>query len=577
MRRLFPLFLFVAMAGCGANASTTEGPKTPANTSDTSGANTNQTNPPDNGDKTGQTSGDGKTADGKTAAGKTGDNKPAFRDEPNLTEPAAAEAVASPLPAAPKGLPEAPKTCSAFVSRKPTAPAACAEPQKALEALDKALSEAKADKRDALLAGLESCAGLPPSVARALRAEMAPIECADVLVEPLINAPPKGTDASVYATLRGLATAARLSRTGSAPPKLAAPYDKARVKAFITGPMATWMSDQANAIQALSGEGSKLSFYARGVAAMEAGMADLRVVEAVRAVPLPTEFAKDQELKNVYYAELDQVLDPRKDRGRDATLVGMRDLAFVGVLRDARIDRARGLLSRLYGGRRIDALDTLLVPPLGKLETADVKERLAAKLPTFYAGILLGKEDAKKPSVLRAFLERGVPLPQRVALKGADLTPDQRRLYARARLELGRVYLRALDFDQAAQLLAGIPEGSRNDEDVFVAALVAALRNGPEDAAVMVRSAPVPMLGMGDIKGLDAIAKAPQKGPFAGIAAFDAAVIKQITAPIGADAVFFRDVASRFREAAGLLGDAAQKKTAEDRAKAADETAKAIH
>jgi len=148
-------------------------------------------------------------------------------------------------------------------------------------------------------------------------------------------------------------------------------------------------------------------------------------------------------------------------------------------------------------------------------------------------------------------------------------------MYARARVELGRVYLRAVDFDQAASLYAGLPEGARTDEDAFFAALVAALRNGPEDAATMVRTAPVSMLGMGQIAGLDTITKA--KGPFAGAAAFDAALIKQITAPIGADAAYFRDVAARFREAAGLLGDAAQRKAAEDRAKAAEATASAIH
>jgi hypothetical protein len=151
-----------------------------------------------------------------------------------------------------------------------------------------------------------------------------------------------------------------------------------------------------------------------------------------------------------------------------------------------------------------------------------------------------------------------------------------RRLYGRARLELGRVYLRALDFDQAAALWAGIPEASRTDEDAFLMALVTALRNGPEDAAVMVRSAPVPMLGMGQTAGLDAISRGEKKGPFAGHAAFDAALIRQITAPIGADAAYFRDVSARYREAAGLLSDAGQKKAAEERAKGAEETAKAI-
>ncbi|MDI1483536.1 hypothetical protein [Polyangium sp. y55x31] len=569
MRRLFPLILLVAMAGC--SASPTPGPQTPANTgNETPTPDTSKTPPPDT------TAKDEPKAEPKAKpdeAKPAGGDKAAYREE-ELTEPKF-DLVITPLPAAPKGLAPAPKACDAFASRKPAAAPVCAERAQALEALDKALAEKNADKRDAALAGLESCGGLPPGLTRALRAELAPTACADVILEPVIAAPPKGIDGAVYTTMRGLATAARLSRAGDAPPKITAPYDKKKLVAFINGPVKDWVAEQATAIQALSNEGAGLRYYARGVAAIEAGMADLRLVEAVRAVPLSPELAKDAEARNIYYAELDQTLDPRKDRGRDAVLVGLRDLAAVGVLRDARIDRARGLLARLYGGRRIDALDGLVVPPLPKATPADVTERLATKLPTFYAGLLLPKDAATKTGVLRSLIERGVPLSYRAALKNEKLADDARRMYARARVELGRVYLRAVDFDQAASLYAGLPEGARTDEDAFFAALVAALRNGPEDAATMVRSAPVSMLGMGQIAGLDAITKA--KGPFAGAAAFDAALIKQITAPIGADAAYFRDVATRFREAGSLLTDAAQRKTAEDRAKAAEATASAIH
>ncbi|MDI1446822.1 hypothetical protein [Polyangium sp. 6x1] len=564
MRRLFPLILLVAMAGC--SASPTPGPQTPANAgNETPPPDTSKTPPPDTTAK--------PDAKPPPDQGKpVGVEKAAYREE-DLTEPKF-DLVITPLPAAPKGLAAAPKTCDAFVKRKPAAAPVCAERAQALEALDKALAEGNADKRDAALVGLESCAGLPLGITRALRAELAPTACADVILEPVIAAPPKGIDGAVYTTMRGLATAARLSRAGDAPPKIAAPYDKKKLLAFINGPMKDWVAEQATAIQALSNEGAGLRYYARGVAAIEAGMADLRLVEAVRAVPLPPELAKEPEARDIYYAELDQTLDPRKDRGRDAVLVGLRDLAFVGVLRDARIDRARALLARLYGGRRIDALDGLVVPPLPKATPADVQSRLAAKLPTFYAGQLLPKDAATNPVVLRALIERGMPLPQRAALKNEKLSDDARRMYARARVELGRVYLRAVDFDQAASLYAGLPEGARTDEDAFFAALVTALRNGPEDAAAMVRSAPVSMLGMGQITALDALTKA--KGPFAGAAAFDAALIRQITAPIGADASYFRDVAARFREAAGLLGDAAQRKAAEERAKAAELTASAI-
>jgi len=571
-RTLFPLFLLVAMAGCtGSTASTGDAAKTPVDAQKTQTTPADKpTDNPAEPKETNPTETKPRTETGKGEGG--------YREEQGLVEPAAIEVVAAPLGALPKGLPEAPKACEAYVNRKATPAAACVEPAKALEALDKALAETKQDKRDALLAGLENCQGFAPGVRRALRAELAPIECADVLVAPLVNNPVPGLDGHLYAVLRGLALAARLSRTGNTPPKFSGPSDKKHVQEFINGPMKEWMASNAVAIQELSGAASKLPGYARGVAAVEAGLAELRIVEAVRAVPIPSEIAKDQELRNIYYAELDQLLDPRKERGRDAALLGLREFAAVGVIHDARVEKVRAALSKLYGGRRIDALDGLLLPALGKRETADVTEGLAAKLPTFYTGIILPFDAVKKASVLRAMLEKGVSLPHRIALKGETLTPDMRRLYARARLELGRVYVRAVDFDQVAALLSGLPEAQRTDEDNFLLALAEALRNGPEDAAVMVRSAPVPMQGMGQTAALDGIyrAKTDKKSAFVAEAAWDSALIKQITAPIGADAAYFRDIASRYRDAAEKLSDKNQKKAAEERAKAAEETAKAI-
>lgn len=541
------------------------GPNTPVNSKDPTTTTTTTAST----DKGGETP-------AETKQDKPAPSKPMYREEP-LAEAPAQDVVVTPLEPAPKGLAEPPKTCAAFVSRKAAAAPTCKTRDEALDALDKAFAAASPDKRDAQLAALESCAGLPPGVARALRAELAPLECGDALVEPMVKSPPAGIDGAVYATLRGLATAARIARTGTTPPKLAAPFDRKRVEEFVGGPMKEWMSAQSVAIEALSKEGLKLSSYARGIAAIEAGMAELRIVEAVRGAPLPTEFAKDAERTNVYYAQLDQVLDPRKDRGRDATLVGLRDLAQAGVLFDARIVRARGLLARVYGGGRIEALDGLLIPPLAKAQPSNVQERLALKLPTFYAGLLVPRDAAKNAAVLRWLIGQGVPLGHRIALRDGELSPDVRRLYARARLEFGRTYLRALDFDQAAVLLNGLPDAERTDEDKLLRALVEALRNGPEDAAVMVRNAPVPMLGMGDVKALDTLSNAQPKGPLAGMAAFDAAMIRHITAPIGADAAYFRNVASRYRNAASLLADPNHKKIAEERAKSAEATAAAIH
>jgi len=479
------------------------------------------------------------------------------------------------LNAPPKGLPPTPSTCDVFVNRKGAAPPACKDTASALTSLDAAMAVDNVDQRDTLLVSLEACAGIPAGMIRALRAELAPIACGEAIVSPVLGALPPGIGGNVYQALLGRAIASRLARAATDPPKLAPPYTVERVKEFTYGPMANWVVDQAQVIQQVSQDAVELPSYAKGMTAIEAGVADLRLVEAVRSAPLPEEYAKDPERQNVYYGALDQTLEPRKDRGRDAALRGLSELALAGVIRDARVDRARSLLTRLYGGRRIDALDPLLLPPLAKAAPTSVEERLAARLPTFYAGLLLDEQAATRAGTLRMFLERGIPLPQRIALKNASLTPEVRALLARGRLLLGQLYWRSVDFDQAAALTSKWPD-ARPDDATFYLALAIALRGGPDDAGDMMRKAPLAVSSMGKVAALDFIAQQTPPGPNAGTAAFNAAMIRQITAPQGADAALWREVAQRFRQAASLLSAPAQQKDASIRAQAADQLAAAI-
>ncbi|MCC6649123.1 MAG: hypothetical protein IT374_26585, partial [Polyangiaceae bacterium] len=108
----------------------------------------------------------------------------------------------------------------------------------------------------------------------------------------------------------------------------------------------------------------------------------------------------------------------------------------------------------------------------------------------------------------------------------------------------------------------------------LVAALSAALQNGPKDAAEMMLRGPHLPKGVGDVAKLDELAKG--KGNRAGLAAFDAARLLEIARPAGADAAYFKAVADRYRKAAAELADATKKRDAEDRAKAAEDTAKAV-
>jgi hypothetical protein len=192
-----------------------------------------------------------------------------------------------------KGVAPAPAACAAFARRAP----AKTKP----ESVSAALAERDPARRDAMLAALEaagdSAAELPAGALRALRADLAPIECGDAIVDPYLNAKANAKASANAAravtglaghALVGLSLAAKLARTAHAPPTMSAgTRDKAKVKAFVQGPLEAWMVEQATAIERLSAAGSGLSGYGRAVAAVEAGTADLRLVDDVRSAPLP--------------------------------------------------------------------------------------------------------------------------------------------------------------------------------------------------------------------------------------------------------------------------------------------------
>ncbi|HTM43707.1 MAG TPA: hypothetical protein VL137_02060, partial [Polyangiaceae bacterium] len=67
------------------------------------------------------------------------------------------------------------------------------------------------------------------------------------------------------------------------------------------------------------------------------------------------------------------------------------------------------------------------------------------------------------------------------------------------------------------------------------------------------------------------------KGPLAGLAAYDAALLLSLNPPVEGAQSFWQQMEKRYRNAASLLKDPAQKKEASARAQAAADTAKAVH
>lgn len=481
-------------------------------------------------------------------------------------------ALAAPV----KGVSAPPGSCDAFVKRAVKKKPTCADKPSTLAAIDAAMNTGDVAARDEMLAAAESCTGIEPGFVRALRIELAPIECGDALAEPVLKAKPAGMSGSVQHTLVGQALSARLARSVGTPPKLTGPFDKKKVLDFTKNTLFPWFEEQKNAVATLSGQGRELGSYGKGLVALSSGWAYLRLVEVVREAPIPDEFRKDPEVANAYFAAVDEKLEPTKQNGRDGALVGLGTMAQAGVLQDERMRSTRSLLAKMYGGRRVDALDVLVLPKIPDPEGATVEQRLAAKLPSFLAGILLDPNSAKDPKMLRSLLHRGVPMPMRVALKEgeASLSDEARLLYGRARLEMGARYWRIVDFDAAVGLFSKVDKAKLDDRSKLVFATALALRNGPEDVAVLMLKNEGFSPKFGDVRALDTLAKGSSDQAVPGTASFDAAVIRQIAAPRDADAAYWEKLAERYRDAASKVTDQNVKYEADERAKAAAQTAK---
>ncbi len=428
---------------------------------------------------------------------------------------------------------------------------------------------AEESTRDTGLAKLEACSEFPPGLVRALRAELGTAECADVLVTPVVG---KGEDTSkipadIREALVALGLGARLRRLAVNPPAAPATREKELLQAYFKDALFPWISEQAQAIFEMAHQGTGLSSYARGVVAIEAGNADMRFVEIVREVPVAEEIAKYPEAMDVYYATLDEQLEPRKTRGRNAALVGLREMARIGVRSSVRVDSARALLSRAYGGRRVNALDALMVPSLQPEKAETDAAAIASRVPTAYATILVG-DAPLSVNLVRAHLQQGMPVGLRRAVESSSGHAVEKLLLARALFESGRTYFRAEDFQAAQALLtplldiegpdpasdAPAPPRALSDaqeqEAVLLRALSVALVAGPKDAAEMIAQGPRFASSLGNLVLLEGLGSRPFE--MGGRARFNTAYLRELVAPAG-DPDYWKDLAKRYQEAAPLL------------------------
>jgi hypothetical protein len=455
----------------------------------------------------------------------------------------------------------------------------CAQP--VIEALDAALATSDVGARDSALAALQTCEGLPTGWVLALRAEFAPAECADAIVAPwfegrAVTRTSKPLRLDIEHALVGMAIAARLRRVELTPPRPPAALDKQAFLDFFEQRLKPWVVDRAKLIHSLSLTGSRLQGFGRGIAAVEAAVADLRFVEMARSIELPSEMHQHADVKSAYYAALDEALEPRKARGRDAALAGLDEFAKLGVLESDRVRRARQVLSRSYAGHRIDALDGLLLPALPPPPEQTPEQRLAARLPTFFVADALPALDPSDPTILRALLVRGLDAELRHKLDAGALTLESAELYARFYVYSGQRYFRSGDFARAAQLASLAPTGGRQPSVAarLIRALAGALASGPKDAREMIVGGPLLPLGVGNVEQLDQLSAEPDD--LGGMSAYDAAYVLALLPPLKEPKRFWKGIGDRFELAAKKLTDVRHRDLATEAARSARQTAAAV-
>jgi len=156
------------------------------------------------------------------------------------SEPATATAApAGKKPIAPAAVPPPPADCAPLVAHPTTG---CIPAGKTLDALASALAPSRppADK-DAALACLEESADYPAGLLRALRAELAPVVCADAIATPLLEKPVRKLPLDVEGALLGLVVSGRLARLLGDAPRLGAPFSKERFLAFQKDELSPWI------------------------------------------------------------------------------------------------------------------------------------------------------------------------------------------------------------------------------------------------------------------------------------------------------------------------------------------------
>ncbi len=473
---------------------------------------------------------------------------------PKPAPPASSSVVATPeLPPIPVVAPEVDKTpasCDAFLAKpapkaedkkaepKPddkkdpkkakTEPGVCSSNATALAALGRAARAIEAGDRaarDEAFAALAGCDRVPVLVLDVVRAQAAPIVCAEAILTPVLEAHGKEALPNHQAAARALVGASRLARLRAkkgAFDLLARAEVDPKAKDSAVQQLTLWKDalekEERDALTLSKNAPAEIGAIAR----FEAAAAWIAFAKELRATPYPTELAslakKDKDLEVHYYAKLDEVTMPILERARALALAGIGGAVRDGVLvKDLPSFQqiVEPFKSRAgFEHRATRDLELLPPDPLADKKVGDAV-RFARFLPPWAAYATLERAEPAAlltTPVLTAFaVHRGIPAALRLEIEKDKKLDDQHRgAIALSRLRVALAYGSRPDAESLATWKAKQPV------DLLRVAIASALLGPKKDDGKAALS-----IGY-DLAGLDALSKKPVIGA---AAQYDAALL----------------------------------------------------
>lgn len=326
---------------------------------------------------------------------------------------------------------------------------------------------------------------------------------------PSASPAPGASAGPAEALQAGDAHAREYEKLGLKPPPYTGPAgDEKALSVYYKDVVGPWLKSSLVRARELDVKTVNLGFWDRPIAARAASLYYLALIETLRGLPVPSSF-QDKELREAYVGSLEDWMAPLKHYARMSGLMALegyeqfpagRDVNVVGPLFDS--------LSATVGGARLKSLQTeLLLPPdAAGCESAPCMPNCEAEKRT---SPCVHPEPSCTCQLLRHALQ----------------------------------YWSGPSYDQIV-----VNGASSNDASLkFYAALAQTLAHGPRNLRQYFDAGNPSELELRHVEPL--LAYAASGAPHAGIALYDAAMLKVLSPPTKPPTGYFDEAAALFKKA----------------------------